>query len=237
MAEVIHQNYHLLTIIDRFGIKLGFGDKTVGLVCNENNINPDFFIEIINSYNFPNYFPKRELQGFPCNMIINYLRKSHQYYLSKNIPKIQSLLIKLPQITPDENIQSLQLLDKFFTEYRNELNIHIHREEQRVYPYVFEVENAYVSRQASPEIMDKIQSYSIRNYKNEHDNIEDKLLDLKNILIKYLPVPVDADLCQEILIELFRLETDLNDHTRMEEKILVPKVLFMEKWLREHYAD
>jgi regulator of cell morphogenesis and NO signaling len=42
MAEVIHLNYHLLPIISRFGIHLGFGEKTIEQLCNEYNLDLNF---------------------------------------------------------------------------------------------------------------------------------------------------------------------------------------------------
>ena len=50
MADVIHMNYFTLSMLNRFGIDLGFGDKTVEEVCNQKNIDSDFFLEIINAY-------------------------------------------------------------------------------------------------------------------------------------------------------------------------------------------
>jgi regulator of cell morphogenesis and NO signaling len=35
MAEVIHNNYLLLPVINRFGIQLGFKDKTIEEICME----------------------------------------------------------------------------------------------------------------------------------------------------------------------------------------------------------
>lgn len=43
MAEIILKNYQLLPIISRFGIKLGFGNKTVDEVCADKNVNATFF--------------------------------------------------------------------------------------------------------------------------------------------------------------------------------------------------
>ena len=40
MADVIHLDYTLLPVITRFGINLGFGDRTVEKVCLENNSKP-----------------------------------------------------------------------------------------------------------------------------------------------------------------------------------------------------
>jgi regulator of cell morphogenesis and NO signaling len=236
MAEVIHVNYHLLQIISRFGICLGFGDKSVKQVCLDNSIDVDFFLEIVNSYNNKNYFPKRQLQGFSLRLIIEYLRKSHDFYLNTKIPQIAQLLKQLSDFAGSFTIESLQLIDKFFKEYKNELSVHIQREENKVYPYVFSVEEAFLTKNPTQEIITFIHKYSMEDYENEHDNVEDKLFDLKNIIIKYLPLPVDSNLSNAILFELFRLETDLKDHARIEDKVLVPKVKYMEKWILEHFT-
>jgi len=236
MADVIHTNYHLLQIISRFGINLGFGDKNIKQVCQDHGIDVDFFLEIVNSYHHINYFPRKHLQGFSLELIVDYLRKSHEYYLKLKIPEIAQLLIDLTRIPDPAAGTSFQLINRFFNEYRTELEVHIQREEDKVYPYVFMVEKAYLDKAAHKDIINLIRQYSIDDYEKEHDNVEDKLLDLKNILIKYLPVPVDPRLSQSVLFELFRLEADLRDHARIEEKILVPKVRFMEKWLFENYS-
>jgi regulator of cell morphogenesis and NO signaling len=236
MAEVIHVNYHLLPIISRFGISLGFGDKSVKQVCHDYSIDVDFFLEIVNSYHNKNYFPNKNLQGFSLKLIIEYLRKSHDFYLNTKIPQIVQLLNQLSGFTAAFTSESLLLIDKFFKEYKNELSVHIQREENKVYPYVFAVEQAFLTRNTTQDMVTRIRQYSIEDFENEHDNIEDKLFDLKNIIIKYLPLPIDPNLSHAILIELFQLETDLRDHTRIENKVLVPKVKYMEKWILEHFT-
>ena len=81
-----------------------------------------------------------------------------------------------------------------------------------------------------------MENYSIDIFKNEHDNIEEKLFDLKNIIIKYLHQPKDEKLCNKLLYELFNLEQDLNDHSRIEDKVLVPKIREMEKIIIQRLA-
>jgi regulator of cell morphogenesis and NO signaling len=132
--------------------------------------------------------------------------------------------------------RSLKLIYTFFNEYKNELAVHIQREEEKVYPYVFAVEKAFISKNPDREIEESIRLYSMEDFEKEHDNIEDKLFDLKNILIKYLPLPVDSNLSHDILVELFKLEDDLSDHTRIENKVLIPKVKYMEKWILENLS-
>lgn len=234
MAEVIHLDYHLLPIVSRFGISLGFGDKTIEQVCRKQGVETNFFLEILNSYYNKDYFPQKHLQGFSLELIIEYLRKSHDYYLHTKIPLIEDLLRQMIDSFQGIGSETLQLINGFFVEYKNELTVHIDREEEKVYPYVFTVEAAFTSQKPTREIVRLIHAYSMEDFENEHDNVEDKLFDLKNILIKYLPLPVDLQLCHAVLVELFRLETDLKDHARIEDKVLVPKVKYMEKWLIEH---
>jgi regulator of cell morphogenesis and NO signaling len=236
MAEVIHLNYHLLPIISRFGIPLGFGEKTIGQLCHEYNLDVNFFLVILNSYHDKDYFPRKHLQGFPVKLIIDYLRKSHEYYLTIKIPLIAGLLKQLSVQAKGLSGESLQLIDKFFNEYKHELSSHIQREEDKVYPYIFKVEEAYRLEKSSSELVGLIRQYSIDDYENEHDNVEDKLYDLQNIIIKYLPAPLDMNLCHTILMEMFRLESDLFDHARIEDMVLVPKIRFMEKWIEDHFT-
>ncbi len=229
MADVVHLNYLLLPVITRFDIRLGFGNQTVEEVCRKNDVNVDFFLEIVNSYHDPEYFPDRELQHFRLELIINYLEKTHDYYLQVKIPEIEYLIRSLVQTSGRENKERLELLKKFFNEYKEELIDHINREEDKVIPYIQEIENAYLSLNAGESIIKKIKSYSIDDFADEHDNVEDKLFDLKNIIIKFLPPVKDITVCNDILIELFRLEKDLNNHARIEDKVLIPKVKEMEK--------
>jgi regulator of cell morphogenesis and NO signaling len=236
MAEVIHLNYQLLPIISRFGIDLGFGDKTIEQVCRESALNVDFFLEIVNSYHNKDYFPQKHLQGFSLKLITEYLQKSHEYYLHNKIPQIEELLHRFSESDQGSHLKVFQLIDQFFNEYRKELIDHIRHEEEKVYPYVLMIETAFQAKSSTPALVNRIRDYSIDHFEHEHNNVEDKLFDLKNILIKYLPFPFDTQLCHAILIELFRLESDLNDHTRIEDKVLVPRVKYMEKWILEHFT-
>jgi regulator of cell morphogenesis and NO signaling len=127
------------------------------------------------------------------------------------------------------------LVINFFREYKNELTQHIEREEEKVHPYVFEIENAWNKSFLTRDLYEKIKKYSINDFAGEHDNVEEKLFDLKNIIIKYLPPIKDRALCNRILMELFRLEKDLNAHANLEDKVLIPKVAMMEKKLLTTY--
>ena len=59
MADMILKNYTLLSVLPRFDIKLGFGDKSVQEICKQNNIDLDFFLLICNTHTFADYLPTK----------------------------------------------------------------------------------------------------------------------------------------------------------------------------------
>lgn len=236
LAEAIHDNYQLLAVLNRFGIHLGFGDKTVEQVCKDHNVNQQFFLEIVNSFLDKDYFPQSELQSFPLNLIIEYIKNSHSYYVSQKLPLIESKITQLISESTAEHKKQYQLIANFFAEYKAELIEHIENEELNVHPYILKINEALQGGVVSNEIKGMIGTQSISHYADDHDNVEDKLFDLKNLIIKYLPPVSDYTLSNSILFELFRLERDLNDHARIEEKVLVPKVEQLEKQIQEKWA-
>jgi regulator of cell morphogenesis and NO signaling len=77
-----------------------------------------------------------------------------------------------------------------------------------------------------------VANYSIQSFEKEHTNVDEKLFDLKNIIIKYLEPNYAHRICNDFLYELFQFERDLTDHARIEDKILVPKVMRIENELK-----
>jgi regulator of cell morphogenesis and NO signaling len=231
MADLIHANYLLLPILNRFDIQLGFGDLTVAEVCRIQKVNVIFFLEIINSFHDPDYFPQTNLQSFPLELIINYIKKSHSYYLEYKIPEIENLICQLSLMSDATSKKSFNLIEKFFMEYKEELIDHIQHEESNIYPYVLELDKAFLKDKIEESLTKRLKHHSINKFAKEHTNIEDKLYDLKNLIIKYIPPSNDYTLSNTLIVELFRLERDLNDHSRIEDKVLIPKVQKIEQAL------
>lgn len=227
MADAIHCNYLLLPVINRLGIQLGFQDKTIQKVCEEHKLDTYFFLTIINAFLDTDAKLSKQLQAHSVKDVVSYLLKTHAYYLERVIPEIENrinLLILHSQLNKAEFL----LVKNFFEEYKKEIYIHISLEEERVYPYILEIAEAYHKKSLNKQLENKINSYPITSYEKDHSDIEAKLFDLKNILIKYLPTPEDSYLRNRVLNELFKLEQDLSDHARIENRVLIPEITQME---------
>lgn len=230
LADVIHTDYNLIPVITRFGIGFGFGDASIQQICLKNKLNVALFLEILTAFHDPEYESNGDFEEISHGDIIDYLLKSHEYYRNTKIPLIENLILQLAW-TGDENAKNKSVLRNFFEEYKNEVIEHTGHEEKVVFPYILELEEAVKNNKATESLRKKIQQYPIDSYKANHSELDTALLDLKNLIIKFLPSPVDQHTANRLLIEIFNLENDLKDHARLEENILVPKVRAMEEFL------
>lgn len=222
IADLVYLNYHILPVLNRFGIYLGFGDKNIKQICTEKKINTSFFLEIINVFLYEDYFPKETLQKFEINEILNYLNKTHDFFLSFKLPRIEKKINELINICCQENFSKIKLIKNFYLEYKNELIEHIKYEEVVIFPYVIKISEKKI----------KNSNFKIQQYLDNHSNIDEKIFDLKNLIIKYLDIPKQSEISNEILYDLFDFEKDIKQHQKIEEKVLVPKVMKIEKQIK-----
>ncbi|HEY3371023.1 MAG TPA: hemerythrin domain-containing protein [Prolixibacteraceae bacterium] len=233
LALVILKDHSLLPVINRLGIKLGFGDETIRNICQEKGIDLNFFVEIINVFHYEAYFPEKRLLDFPVTIVIDYLIKTHQYYKEYLIPENDRLIELFLSANPDESSDN-ELVRKFYSNFKEEFVIHINFEEREMFPYILEL-NAVIENPAlRDQFKQKYPSFSITSFEKEHSNMDDKMDDLKNIIIKYLPPNYDQNRGNAFLNNLFMFEKDLKNHSRIEDHILIPKVQQLEKLLVSH---
>ena len=215
IADLILGNSKLLLMIPRFGMDLGFGDHSIAEVCEKHHVNPQFFLMICNVYSNPDYTPTTDdIKSVDHKALISYLLESHKYYLHERIPHIEEHLNHIIEACIPKYGNTLR---RFFDEYKNEVVDHFIYEEKNVFPYLQQiVENNVKS------------DYKIKVFHENHTNIEDKLLDLMNILIKYLPADIFPKERIEIALDINELSADLMSHALIEERVLIPFVKTLE---------
>lgn len=215
MSDLIDADYNLLLLLIRLNINLGFGDKKVEEVCAQYNMDPDCFIFLANFQSNRSILDvEKVFESLPLEPFINYLKTSHAYFLENRLPDIKRKLKKV--FAEDKVLENLVL--GFFVDYTQEVYEHMTYEDEVVFPYV----NSLLSSSSG-------ESYSIDMFEERHNNIEDKMRDLKLILMKYVDRPEDRLLMTKILMELYTLEEELSVHTYIEDELIIPRVRRLEK--------
>jgi len=226
ISEIIPDNPYLLLFFEHFGVTLPVKDKTIQAVCDEHNLNSALVIWFANLFNGVNNVSEPKLSFDDTRAIIHYLKNSHEFYSHEIYPEILNTIEHLAEIN---HSSEMGLVKKFFTEYFNEVTEHLDYENNVVFPYVLDL----YERIKSSGLENKKKEYSVVEYRDHHNDIEEKLDDLKKLLIKYLPEKSDRILRRKLLFSLFELEYDLNVHSQIEEHILIPLVEKMELHLNQ----
>ena len=215
VARLVEANYRLLGVLARVGIDGSFGEKTVSEVCISSGLDPDTIILLCEVYTFPNFKPSMELLR-RCHVgdILRYMHQSHDYYLNRAISEMEASITKL--LEPCQKKQQ-DVVWNFFRGYKVEVKNHFGFEEQEVIPYV----QGLIIGQSRP-------GFSIDRFEENHSNIDEKLGDFKNLVMKSLPAICDNDIRRDLLVRIYALQDDLKCHTYIEDHVLVPMVRLLE---------
>ncbi len=227
MCQAVLENSKLLPLFPRFNLTLGFGEMSVEEVCNTHHVNIDFFLEIANAYLDEDYVPGEGLSHFSLVTVVNYLTSTHNCYIMTALPQVEEKIQRLLNQSPISKKEG-NLVTDFFNDYKKDFLKHISEEEQKVLPYILELENQSTRSIPDPDFIEKLRSYSIREFEKEHDRLETSLENLSRLIIKYLPPVEDFQLCNQVLDDLASLVKDLVDHANMEDKVLIPRVTELE---------
>lgn len=224
LSEVVEEHPSLIPVINRFGIRLGLGDKSVKTICEEYQLDADFLLTVINTFMNEEYFPERKLQTFHTSQIIDYLTKTNQYYLRYQLPNIERHLTSfISMSTPGNN--TLNLIGKFFSSFKEELTARIEKDEQIWFPYCLSLSEKINERQAA----DETSVLQLSGEQRLEDPIEALLFDLKGIMVKHLSGDYNENLCYAVIFGISSLEKDIKQHNRIRYRILMPMVSAMEK--------
>lgn len=221
MSDLIVENPRLLILLEHLNIDFVVSDKTVSLLCDENSIPLQLFLLFGNLYN--GYQPEVSHIGSPEDIktIIMFLRNSHIFYKEEKYPEILSYIKQIQDKTHNSEIK---LIENFFKDYFTEVLEHLDYEETIAFPYIVKL----VEQKGKQESSD----FSAKEYREHHTDIETKLTDLKNLLLKHIKISNELPLRRKLFLSLFELDFDLQLHAMIEESILLPIVADIESTMR-----
>ena len=214
MRDLVRDNSVLILVMGRFGISLGFGDKTVRDVCRAHNVDENTFLEVVNFVSDKDY----NYEAISLPSLIGYLKQAHEYFLDFILPNIRRKLIEAIDCSGASDLA--MLIVKYYDEYVTEVRKHMKYEDDIVFTYVEQFSQGFLNR-----------NFSISAFAGKHAPISYKLKELKDIIIRYYPEKNNY-LLNAVLFEIILCEQDLTSHCMIEDKLFVPAVRQIEQQLK-----
>ncbi|MCT4648276.1 MAG: hypothetical protein N4A74_25030 [Carboxylicivirga sp.] len=219
LSDLILENPSLLLLVQFFEIKGVISNYSIEHICRLHSINPSLFVLVANLYNgFAPYEKDFTLTRKDIIAVLRFLKQTHRYFVEEKLQEVQAILEQLNTFTNGDELEPIAL---FFRNYIKEVKEHLNYEEEMAFPYFYQLIHA--------DLSSLLNKYSVKEYKIHHNDIETKLSDLKNILMKHVSFEHAFPMKRRLIKSLFELEANLNIHSVIEETILIPLVNRLEK--------
>lgn len=213
LGDVLTEHYQILLLLSRFGISIGFGDKSVKAVCDDNGVDCDTFLAVCN------YVASGDsslYHNVDIKSMMRFLRLAHKYYLEFLLPELRVKLVNIISSLPDDKFSSLVI--KLFDSYADEVRKHLNYEDKVLFDYT--------ERLVSGE--PNMPALSLASFIRQHDNIDTQLFELKNAMIRYYPAGDNLREVNQVLYDVFAFEDDLKSHCDIEGNLFIPAVVELE---------
>jgi regulator of cell morphogenesis and NO signaling len=164
-------------------------------------------------------------QEWSLDFLADYIVNTHHTYVRKTIPELSELTAKVARVHGDQHPE-LHVIHSLVNDIVEELSSHLVKEEEIVFPYIKKV--AKKNAQPSVEDVAGLQA-PINLMEMEHEAVGEKLEEIRALSNGYT-VPADGCASYNLLFKMLTdFEDDLFTHIHLENNILFPKAIQLEK--------
>jgi regulator of cell morphogenesis and NO signaling len=220
VKEVLAHNHLLELVLDRFELKEA--DLRIDCSSRGKGQDVDFLVEILRIFDESIAFDAERLRVYPLPVILDYLYRTHEYYLGHRLLEIEQSVESLIS-NHGESYPILQLLRPFFTYFKKHLQTHIEAEEAELFPYLVYLHNAYHYGKAYAQKCGQPGLKELTDFHEDHEGEPEKgLATLRDAILGQYPEVANLLAFKVLLTQLSSFEQDLHLHERVEDEVLMP---------------
>ena len=187
-------------------------------------VQPEFLLALLEVFEDRQSFKPEGFNRFSLGVIVDYLRKTHTYYLNKKLLEIEQSIHLLVNAYPSAH-PLLLLLHDFYVDYKSHLIKHIDMEERELLPYIVHLEQMAEGKGA----LATASTITVQQFIDQHHDTEKDLEEVRNAILHYSPPTTNQTLYRILLSQLQVFEKDMEVHALMEDDVLLPRALELEK--------
>ena len=204
------------------------GNRTLSEACTQSNVSVDETLaRLQKGAAQATNAEDKNWQALPLADLIAHINSTHHVFVRSECPRILALIAKVVGVH-GKNHPELLAVQALFAALGEELQVHLMKEEQILFPYVLRMEESVIASEIAPPAMFGTVMNPIRMMMQEHDGAGDALRSLRSVTGDY-SVPEDACISYQTLYQALQdFEKDLHQHIHLENNILFPRASAME---------
>jgi regulator of cell morphogenesis and NO signaling len=161
--------------------------------------------------------------------LVDHIVGTHHVFMKEQLPRLDGLLTKVQNVHGTQHGDMLAQLRSAYSSIRSELEAHLMKEEQILFPLIKKTEAFVAGGGEKPISLCGSVANPIRQMEVEHDAAGNELTVIRKLTGGY-QLPEGACPTFAALYEgLAAMEADLHEHIHLENNILFPKSIEQEK--------
>lgn len=205
------------------------GKKTLEQACGNNGVDPAKVIaQLQESETAPDTSEQVNWLHAPMRLLIEHILSTHHAYLKTELPRLSGLVEKVASRHSTKEPR-LTELSGVYAGLRGELEMHMMKEEQILFPAIVQMETT----NAKPSLGCGFLGGPIGVMEAEHDSAGEALAAIRTLTGQFTAPDWACNTFRALWDALQKLEGDLHEHIHKENNILFPRALEMEQRLAE----
>lgn len=231
IGELVAKDYRTASVFKKYNIDFCCqGNRTIQEACDKRNIDSKSVLDDLDLTIQSKSETSIDFQSWPLDLLADYIEKKHHRYVQDKTLEIQPYLDKICKVHGEHNPELFEI-KKEFNASAGELASHMKKEELVLFPFIRKMVKA---KQENKDV-DSAHFGTVRNpiqmMMDEHTIEGNRFRRIEELSNNYTP-PHYA--CNTYLVSfalLQEFEQDLHQHIHLENNILFPKAIEIEKEL------
>lgn len=229
IGEIVARDYRTAELFKKYKIDFCCGGKRKLVeVIREKGLSVNAVVaELHEMTSNPQRGSQNYTQWEP-DFLMDYIVNTHHRYLKSAIPTLLMYAKKVAAVHGKEHPEVIEVA-KVFEQLANDLDPHLLKEEEILFPYIRQMSNARHTGQMLPEAHFGTVNNPLRVMEHEHDTAGELMRVISELTNHYTP-PADACNTYRVLYAGLReFEDDLHQHVHLENNILFKKAAELEE--------
>ncbi len=229
IGEMVVADYRKAEVFRKFGLDYCCGGKkTLEEACRKKELDPQSVQKELDELDILPADPHEDFDNWTLDALADHIVAKHHRYVTDALPMLYELTGKVARVHGERHPELIEIA-RLFDAVARELQMHMHKEEHILFPYIARMAAARRERALIPPPVFGSVANPIRMMEAEHESAGSNMEEIRRLSDDFTP-PAGACTSYRVLFaKLHEFEQDLHQHVHLENNILFPKAVQLEK--------
>lgn len=233
VSDIVKSDFRTADVFRKYGIEYCCGGKwPLATACEMKDADLNNVYEDLEKATRNVHVPSIiEYNGWSINFLTDYIINIHHEYLKKALPQLQDHINRFAE-GHRKKFEYLDEVEQIVNQLIKYLVPHLQQEEEIIFPYIRQIAHAWSSKESYASLLVRTLRKPVEDIMHhEHATVYQSMLRLRTLTNNYI-TPENSCISHKVSFHKMKeVDNDLAQHMHLENDILFPRAIAMEKEL------